>query len=224
MRKPGPKAVPLSQLILWESLWYGVFLGLRGREPNALEKSVRKETAILLKQELEDLKKSLGESRADRDPAKHRQDERQVLRLAGQMKLEASFVTDRELAEPEVWKVLVNAKTANQVRKACSQSERWLDPSWRGRPYVRLLQESANGFVRAKRDRFYARSLRPSSDKSRVVFFARVMAGIACGIAPSTAVDRLRKVRHGDDCPCVHCDVRRQNRIYEALYGDLLFE
>lgn len=212
MRKPGPKGVPLSELIFWETLWYSVFLGLKGREPSEAEKFARRETAIELWEQLRDLKRSLREKFDGSWEARW---------VTGQIKTEASFITDRKKAEPDVWSALVSAKTADQVRHACSQSKRWLNPAWGGRPYVQLLSNSADKFVKAKRDRFYPRSARPSSDKSRIIFFARVMAGIECGIAPSTAVDRLRKMKHGDECPCVHCNVRRENRMYSIVYGDL---
>jgi hypothetical protein len=110
----------------------------------------------------------------------------------------------------------VAAHTAEGVRQACQQSRSWLNPAWQGRPYVKDLYDHAGQFVRAKQDPYYPR--RESGDLKRVTFFARAMAGIAVGISPSTAVDRLRKLKHGPKCPCVHCDMERWDRMDRTVY------
>jgi hypothetical protein len=142
---------------------------------------------------------------------------------------------DQARAEPQIWLALVQAFEAQdsaRVREACRQSKRWLNPKWgggsivtsrgtrwMGRPYVSLLGEKAEQFVRASQDAYYPR--RDSRDSKRPAFFARAMAGISCNISPVTAVHRLRKLKHGRKCPCVHCKADHWNRYYKLLYRSL---
>jgi hypothetical protein len=193
MSKRGPVPTPLSKLLFWEHLWYGVFLGLRGSDPSPEEALSRGSTARQLREELASLKASLGEGLSALK-------DWQIAQTAHQIEVELAFKHERELNEPEVWTALVQAKSADKVREACRQSKRWLNPAWRGRAFVQILAEKAQQFVRAKKDPYYPR--RDSGDAKRVVFFARALAGIECGISPSTAVDRLRKMRH-EPQPCV---------------------
>ena len=120
-------------------------------------------------------------------------------------------------SEPEVWKIVVAASAAADVEEACRQSKRWLNPERRGRPYVQDLFDHAAAFVRAKKQNVYY-PRRPSGDEQRVIFFARAMAGISLGLSPNTGIDRLRKIKHGGKCPCIHCDSKRWDRIQREVY------
>src|SRR5581483_3018577 len=172
--KRGPAPTPLSELFLWEGLWYGAFLLLRGVEPSAQEVLLRGNAVAELRQELASLKKSLGE---ENSPSEKGAKEWSIARLEKQIKVEQGHRGLESLAEPAVWKALVDARTADDVRRACGQSKRWLSPKWQGRVFVRLLSEKAEEFIRAKTDDpYYPRSERRSSEIKRVTFFARAMA------------------------------------------------
>lgn len=206
--------------MLWESLWYWVFQGLHGKERTLEEAGVRRNILASYRDALKEARAELAhrkEEGSDADVWQFHADQ-----LAADVESEErSRRREREVAEPRVWKRLVRARTAQQVRQACRQSKRWLNPEWRGRDFVRLLSEEADQFVKAKDDHFYPRAPYPSSDRKRVTFFARAMAGISCDLSPSTAVGRLRKMKHGDKCPCVNCNSRKWQRIYEAMYTTL---
>jgi hypothetical protein len=120
-------------------------------------------------------------------------------------------------AEPQLWKALKRARSAAEVRRICRQSKYWLKWEFKGeingrRWYCRVpsacpkaLYDYAEEFCRAKQSERYPRSDdRPSSDDKRIEYLARVMAGLSLvrPIAPATAVDLLRKMKHESRCPC----------------------
>ena len=116
-------------------------------------------------------------------------------------------------SEPELWQALSDPQIgARKVRSICVQSRilRFLF----GNPSYTPLYRHAKEFCRAKKDKRYpsgGKQKRPSSDDKRVDYLARVMAGLSLRkpLAPATAVDILRKMRHEKLCPCVHCYSRR---------------
>jgi hypothetical protein len=102
-------------------------------------------------------------------------------------------------AERHLWEALKRARTARQARRICSQS------FWRSR--MSMLYERAEEFVSAlKEDPRYPRKASTKDDR-RLLYCAQVMAGISCRIPPATAVDKLRKLKHGKvrSCQCVEC-------------------
>jgi len=117
-------------------------------------------------------------------------------------------------SECQLWEALKRAATAAQVRRICSQSTIWLKPRlefpsgsffeyW---PFRRILYRDAEAFCRAKLDpRYPSRDQRKSGDYRRVEFLARVMAGLTVRLAPSTAVEMLRKMKHTEQCMCWRC-------------------
>lgn len=120
-------------------------------------------------------------------------------------------------SERQLWEALKRASTAAQVRRICSRSKIWLKPRlefpnggfiehW---PWRRVLYRDAEKFCRAKLDpRYPSRDQRKSGDYRRVEYFARVMAGLTIRLAPSTAVDMLRRIRHTDKCMCWRCTLQ----------------
>lgn len=118
------------------------------------------------------------------------------------------------LSERQLWEALKRARAAAQVRRICSQSKRWLKPRqefpgggfaeyW---PFRRILYRDAEAFCRAKLDpRYPCRDQRDSGDYRRVEYLARVMAGLTLRLAPSTAVEMLRKMKHAEQCMCWRC-------------------
>jgi hypothetical protein len=205
MGKRGPKPTPLGELIFWEGLWYWVFYHLRGIMPSYEKLSRDKEIRKLLRNELQELKELVPQDLVQEDWL--------ALQKA---QLERELRPKVSNSEPSTWRALVSARTADEVREAFQKSERWLNPRWQGRAYVQDLHDGALQFVQAKRDIYYPR--RESGDEKRVVFFARAMAGISLGISPRTSIDRLRKMKHVRNCPCIHCDLKRWERIDEVRY------
>lgn len=205
MGKRGPQPTPLGDLVFWEGLWYWVFHRLRGTLPAPDKIARNRALRKALSAELRELENVVAKDLVEED---------WLARSKAQIQRELR--PNVPLSEPIVWKALVTAKTAADVQRAYRGSRRWLNPAWQGRPYVQDLYDHAEEFIRAKQDVYYPR--RDSSDVKRVTFFARAMAGISLGISPITAIDRLRKLKHGEKCPCVNCDVKRWDRIERQIY------
>lgn len=98
----------------------------------------------------------------------------------------------------EVWEQLKKARSVDQVKRAArrigklrlafSSSTKWaLNPAG-------ALSTYAKGFLAAKELASYPRrpeKIRKRSDDKRVVFLAKIMAGLTLGLAPITARKRL---------------------------------
>jgi hypothetical protein len=210
MAKRGPKAVPLSDIFFWEGLWYSIFFHLKDPSaPSDAKIAMKADIRNQLLRELEEIKSLVPKD-----------DVEGLLVSIDRRQIERDLKRKPNDSEPAVWRALISARTATEVRQACSESKQWLNPEWHGRPYVKDLHEHAEAFVRAKKSPYYPRQ--DSSDQKRAMFFARAMAGIALGLSPETAIDRLRKYQHGPKCPCVHCDLKRWNRIDVQIYEDTL--
>ena len=95
-----------------------------------------------------------------------------------------------------LWEKLKRAKTIQQVRNACYKSTWWKYQTSRkgkGNTWMRKLTKNADQFIKAKEDKRYPRSNRPSSEDKRLRYLSHAMAKIACGISYRTAVDWLEK-------------------------------
>jgi hypothetical protein len=96
-------------------------------------------------------------------------------------------------------RILIDPRTnAGDVRRVCKQLNNRLPP---------ILFDRARAFCRAKRDKRFPGSKRPSSIDKRIEYLSRVMAGLTLSkpIRPATAVDILRKMKHGRNCGCWRC-------------------
>jgi hypothetical protein len=129
-------------------------------------------------------------------------------------------------AERELWEALKRARTAPQVRRICSRSKIWLKPRWEFPdgshiewwPYRRALYKYAEEFCQAKLDtRYPGRDARESGDYRRIEYFARAMAGLSLGFAASTAIERLRKMKHSRMCRCWRCTLKIAPRYRPSL-------
>jgi hypothetical protein len=129
-------------------------------------------------------------------------------------------------SERRLWEALKRAETATQVRRICSQSKIWLktrlefgsDSFFEYWPFRRVLYREAEKFCRAKLDPRYPRhDKRKSGDYRRVEYLARVMAGLTVRLAPSTAVEKLRKMKHPARCLCWRCMIRIAPRYQRSL-------
>lgn len=141
--------------------------------------------------------------------------------------------TRRNISAPperHLWEALKRAHTPAQVRRICSRSKlslksRFEFPSggyidWSFSPCPRALYEHAGEFCRAKLDsRYPCRDKRESGDYRRIEYLARVMAGLSLPrpLAPSTAVELLRKMKHGKLCRCWRCILKIAPRYRRSL-------
>jgi len=96
--------------------------------------------------------------------------------------------------KPEVWEQLKRARTVRHIEEAVHEIGDWLSgfgssTEW-ANPAV-ALSYFAKGLLDAKRLPHYPRTGRDRSDDKRVVFLAKVMAGLTLGLRPITAVKRL---------------------------------
>jgi hypothetical protein len=198
--KPGPKAAVDKPLLVWEAEWFWVFhllvFGISAHtgtheywEPRRPPMPVGKHG--------EPVPESLYRARV--------RDHREKMRTgAGWVLKKEPYDIKGRPGEPDIWKRLKSARTVAQVRNACRASRLWLNPRETQRPWVMDLQAHAAEFLDGKARR-YPKSDRPSSERKRIVHFARVMAGITVGISPARAIDLFRNMQHRANCDCVSC-------------------
>jgi hypothetical protein len=132
-------------------------------------------------------------------------------------------------AERHLFDALLRAKTAAQVRRICRRSELWLKYRWdlgKGHFFElwsacpRVLHERAEDFCQGKLDpRYPALDKRASGDYRRIEYLARVMAGssLVKPIAPSYAVEVLRRMKHSRGCTCWRCALGIGSRHRRSL-------
>jgi hypothetical protein len=236
--RPGPKPPDLDSLLFYELAWTRVFLGLRDGSPATEEQVPGGDgSGMLVKFSGQDEEKLLI-LRSGKKPLQLRvlkevaTDDKWRGRVQKEEGEFEALITGQKVervrypgmpAERNLWEALKRARSAAQVRRICRRSKHWLKWEWKGkrggkRWYIRspsacpeALSDHAEEFCRAKGNSRYPRSKRSSSDDRRIEYLARVMAGLSLvkPIAPATAVDLLRKMKHGRRCACWHCQVRR---------------
>ena len=122
--------------------------------------------------------------------------------------------------EPELWRELSSPRTGPKVvRRICHESR--VLKSWFGQTPSNPLYLHAREFCRAKRDDRCpdgGKQNRRSSDDKRLDYLARVMAGLSLRkpMAPATAEDILRKMKHKRRCPCWRCWVKRTETVSQV--------
>jgi hypothetical protein len=110
----------------------------------------------------------------------------------GTAKVEWVFTPYRGIrAEPETWDALLGAKTIEDVQTACQNSPWWLNPKYGGGPGSPYpsLPALASAFLKAKRNRRYPSSKRPTSEESRMWFLAIALAAETWGISLGRALN-----------------------------------
>jgi hypothetical protein len=95
--------------------------------------------------------------------------------------------------EHALWRQLLDATTAEQVRAVSDESPYWLNPERDSILFYDLLSRNAKSFLAAKTDRRFPKSNRPTNQGRQIRFLARSMAGISMGISIRTAQDLLAK-------------------------------
>jgi len=180
----------VGELLTFEQLWYQVFLLVRDGQPaNSFDVPVFEEKLKL-------------------NP-NYRYQPKPRLTVRMQKIRRKSWPPDRK-----IWASLVRAETPEHVRQACKRWMQWLRPGLGLQPFPEQLAKNAEEFLRIKKDHRYPRSLRPSSDQKRLDHFARGMAGVDVHISPITAIDLLRRIKHGLRCKCWRCE---NKRLEEAM-------
>ena len=230
-RLPGrPKEASEAELLRYEALWVDTFRGLRDGNPE-IETEVPAGSSMFIKRSgpgqeqlyIEGFGKpprvirqpkfstTPDELRSWRSRVQKEQDqfEEAMLDPAPVRAKVAAIPSERRL-----WEALKRADNATRVRRIYSQSNIWLKPRlefpgggfiehW---PFRRILYRDAEAFCLAKLDpRYPGRDQRKSGDYRRVEYLARVMAGLTVRLAPSTAVEMLRKMNHTEQCTCWRC-------------------
>jgi hypothetical protein len=208
MTKHGRKPIKARDLIFWEQHWWQVFLkmrdGLKGGEevdavwatPEDWSYPVRPEWMC--------------------DTGATHEWERKVREEIHSHFGYKIHVSKGSPGEPNLWEALKRARTARRVRTICNRS--------RYRHELTALYERAEVFVRAlAMDSRYPRKAR-AKDNRRLLHCAQVMAGISCRVPPATAVDKLRKLKHGKlrRCNCADCSNIKALRLQLILiaYSD----
>jgi hypothetical protein len=130
------------------------------------------------------------------------------------------------LERTDIWESLLRARKVREVHSVCKDWETNLTATIhnRGRRtavsgyvglviFPRLLSKHAVHFLATIRDKRFPRA--PYSHEARLQFLARGLAGAMLRLSPATAIDRLRKLKHGRGghlwnpqekrCMCWHC-------------------
>lgn len=101
-----------------------------------------------------------------------------------------------------VWHQLETAASLTKMRRALRFIEKYLNrnwSAWSGREYPRALDRHAGALLAAKRLISYPKSKRRRSDDKRVVFFAKVLAGLELGRSPLYTTKKLSHWRPPKD-------------------------
>jgi hypothetical protein len=243
-----PIKVNTQALLGYEYFWVDTFRGLRDGNPQ-VESNLLAPSGMFIKRsgqgeqqvhiaEVGKKSRIVKEPKFNTTPDEKRRWQSRVHDLESQFEKDqftlARVSFDAVPSERLLWEALKRAQTATQVRKICTRSRIWLKPRlefpngdffeyW---PWRRVLYRDAEKFCDAKCDlRYPQRDKRKSGDYRRIEFLSRVMAGLTMRLAPSTAVEVLRKLKHPQQCPCWRCRLRiapryRRSLAHLLIHGD----
>lgn len=205
--KPGPKQVDLSFLVNTQGKWLSIFRLLQ--YGSAKQRELRIEWVPPEQPKLYpdgDERNVTLLSRYEerlRDGKRWRQEIREVERKA-------------VAAEPETLEAVFSAKTVQEMRDAWEYSEilcpllepaippestiaeYFYDPT---PPHPKLVLQA----IREARKYRFPASDRETSESKMLIHSASAIAGIESGLSAASAIDRLRKLKHGKKCPCAPC-------------------
>lgn len=102
-------------------------------------------------------------------------------------------------AAHRVWRRLKQSRSPSEMRGVLRSLEKWLTQTqsgWWGREYPSNLAQYSDGLLYAKSMHNYPaeapeKQKRPTSDDKRVLFFAKVFAGLRSRLSPSYATKKL---------------------------------
>ena len=166
MGSRGPKPVEFGELRMWEYVWSREFMFLRDGYGSALVVDTWIEGSTI---------------------------------RAKKRKRKAVY------PRRDLWEALVKLRSLKGIAGVCNRWRRWLANVPRQENFLiqpsedfsapEYLKQHAKQFLEAKRAKRFPRR-RTSADDARLTFLAGAMAGIAVGVSPATAVDRLGRIKH----------------------------
>jgi hypothetical protein len=181
MPKRGPKPVDLEQLIMCAKRWATFLFGLRDGAPGTVERWEQKLVIDLVDQH--------------RSPQEMRRWERQLKR----MESEGWEVGWPVWPSPEAWEQLKRARSPKAMMGAMTALRKWRRRSWvpSNDDVLRALESDPRDLLRARSLPNYPVNAKTNDDK-RVLFFAKILAGVELGLAPLTATKKLSHWRCGN--------------------------
>jgi hypothetical protein len=213
MGKRGPQPTNIEGLLRWERDWTYAFRILRDGIPGD--------------------RREVGRIAHQRSPIERV--------AAGLPPFEPVIWETKDLAKvvarTDIWNGLIQARSVAEVRSACRRWKsnlREVTTNQRRQTalsgfhaleiFPNLLDKHAQKFLDTIRDKRFPRAA--YSDEPRLKHLARGIAGAIFGLQPATAIDRLRKMKHGPAgplwdpeskrCMCWHCTPVRH-------FADLVF-
>jgi hypothetical protein len=109
---------------------------------------------------------------------------------------------------PAVWQQFKKAKSVSEIQRV-GRTLGW-----------KQLGMHAKEILTAKKLSSYPRKNRPSSDNKRIKFFAKVIAGSECGVAPTTAIKLLSHFPLPDGSVVAH-ELERRQKISPRLRAEV---
>jgi hypothetical protein len=116
------------------------------------------------------------------------------IRTIQKLKDENWIVFRPTFPDPNAWEQLKRARSAREVQEAAQSIRRWerhFGPIVVWKELPKAIRCHGIDILKAKMLPNYPKSKRPRSDDKRILFFAKVMAGLTLGIAAATATKRL---------------------------------
>lgn len=212
--KPGPKPIDLSILASSQTRWLSLL--------ELLEYGSEKQRELRTEWEPPEQPKLYPDG--DERNAKLLERYEELLRGSKQWRLKIREVETEAIApERKTIDAIFAAETSQQMRYALKSSPLLMKHLRYGSPLRQLLKDATPLFLRAvreaKRYRFPA-SDRNTSESKKLVHLSSALAGIECGLSAASAIDRLRKLKHGKKCPCAPCSLNRDcslNKIVRPI-------
>lgn len=149
--------------------------------------------------------------RADFDDLSAIQKAIQMAAFSGKPEVARRFYHSALPGAPKLWEKMTKAGTKNKVRAIGRTLERF--PLHGGCVLTKLLREHPSELLKAKRHPRYPRRKNENGEQKRIDFLARWFSGIALGISGQSAVEHLRKMKHGPQNRCWRCGPLRNRPL-----------
>jgi hypothetical protein len=239
MGERGPRPANIRELHFWEFEWFRAFRLLRfGQElprsrpkvgAKRLEERIRsakaispEEIAAHYREGTSDVARLFAEWDRDRLV-----DQLESLRPRTTKDKERRAFLMKSRERRDIWTKLWEAKSVEAVRVQC---RRWRELPITNVRFVDDVCENAGQFIRMTKNKRFPSG--PHSDRARIVYLSRGMAGVVTGRSPMTAIDLLRKIKHEPggpfwyepykQCMCFQCIGRREDEGALTAWNELL--
>lgn len=215
MGRRGPQPIEMQKLLTWEREWTYAFRILRDGIPGG--------------------RRDVGRISRQASPVERV--------AAGLPPFEPLIWETKDLAQvvarTDIWNCLIHARSVKEVRTACRRWQSNLREVTTNRErqtvlsgycalevFPRILHKYAVEFFATIRDKRFPRAA--YSNEPRLKHLARGIAGAILGLRPATAIDRLRKMKHGPTgplwdpeekrCLCWHCSPDKPKNFADILF------